>query len=207
MERPDRIPLFPLDVVLLPAMTLPLHIFEPRYKIMIRQCLDRKIEFGIVLAAGEKLATVGCTGEIMRKVRDYPDGRMDIVVEGRSAFRLNRVLDEKEYSEGIVEYLPEGSPKVDAQQEAHLMNLFEQCHLLLFGGPWTDGGAGDEATIAYRMAAQLPLELQQRQELLEMRNENERRELLDRWIAKFLPYLERRERSRQRAGGNGQGLN
>ena len=77
MLRPTRIPLFPLDVVLLPAMALPLHIFEPRYRLMIARCLDEKIEFGMILATNNNLATMGCTAKIVRKIRDYPDGRLD----------------------------------------------------------------------------------------------------------------------------------
>jgi Lon protease-like protein len=99
-ERPARIPLFPLDVVLLPEMPLPLHIFEPRYKTMIRRCLAEKIEFGMILAANQGIAAVGCTAEIVRKLRDYSDGRMDILTEGRAIFRLEELLDEKEYYEG-----------------------------------------------------------------------------------------------------------
>jgi Lon protease-like protein len=88
MQRPNRIPLFPLDVVLLPTMPLPLHIFEPRYKAMIRRCLDEQIEFGMILAADKAVATVGCTAEIVRKIRDYEDGRSDILTEGRAVFHL-----------------------------------------------------------------------------------------------------------------------
>src|ERR1700691_2076943 len=100
MEKPTLIPLFPLDVVLLPSMTLPLHIFEPRYKIMIGLCLREKVEFGMVLAANQSMAGVGCTAEIIRKVKEYPDGRVDIVVEGRSVFRLVELVEEKEYYQG-----------------------------------------------------------------------------------------------------------
>ena len=55
-------------------MQLPLHIFEPRYKLMISRCLEEKIEFGLILAADNAVATMGCTAEILRKTKDYPDG-------------------------------------------------------------------------------------------------------------------------------------
>src|SRR5580658_6504411 len=101
MLRPTRIPLFPLDVVLLPSMSLPLHIFEPRYKVIVARCLSDKLEFGMIVAANNSVATMGCTAEIVRKIRDYPDGRMDIATEGRNIFRLAELLDEKEYYEGV----------------------------------------------------------------------------------------------------------
>ena len=121
MARPTRIPLFPLDVVLLPAMPLPLHIFEPRYKTMIARCLDEKLEFGMILAANQAVATVGCTAEIVKKIRDYPDGRMDILTEGRPCSTSTELLDEKEYYEGLVEYLADEPATLDGQAESQLI--------------------------------------------------------------------------------------
>jgi len=207
MLRPTRIPLFPLDVVLLPAMALPLHIFEPRYRVMIARCLDEKIEFGMILAANNNIATMGCTAEIIRKIRDYPDGRLDITTEGRAVFRLTELLDEKDYYEGLVEYVTDEPSSLDAGKRARLVAAFKQCHELLFGQPWMQGPSEDEATLAYRMAALLPIELEKRQALLESRSESHRREMVHGWIDALLPKLSERERARKRAGGNGHALN
>src|ERR1700730_6032175 len=97
MVRPNRIPLFPLDVVLLPGMHLPLHIFEARYKLMIARCIREKLEFGMILAADKAVAIFGCTAEILTTAKEYPDGRSDIMTEGRAVFRLIELLDEREY--------------------------------------------------------------------------------------------------------------
>jgi Lon protease-like protein len=207
MAKPDRIPLFPLDVVLLPAMPMPLHIFEPRYKTMIARCLAEKLEFGMVLASNQSMAKIGCTTEIERITKEYPDGRMDILTQGRSPFHLKEVLDEKDYYEGIVEYLADEASEVSPAKETELVKVVEQCHELLFGRPWDGDEPNDPATLAYRAAARLPLELAQRQTLLEMRKEAERREYLLEWLTRLLPHLTDRERKRQRAAGNGHGLN
>ncbi|MGC2331601.1 MAG: LON peptidase substrate-binding domain-containing protein [Candidatus Acidiferrales bacterium] len=207
MLRPTRIPLFPLDVVLLPAMALPLHIFEPRYRVMIARCLDAKLEFGMILAANNNVATMGCTAEIVRKIRDYPDGRLDIATEGRAVFRLAELLDEKDYYEGVVEYVTDDPSNLDAGKQARLVAAFEQAHEFLFGQPWMQGPSEDEATLAYRMAALLPIELEKRQALLESRSESHRRDLVLDWINGLLPKLSERERARKRAGGNGHSLN
>jgi Lon protease-like protein len=207
MLRPTRIPLFPLDVVLLPAMALPLHIFEPRYRLMIARCLNEKLEFGMILAANNNVATMGCTAEIVRKIRDYPDGRLDIATEGRAVFRLAELLDEKEYYEGLVEYVTDESSSLDAGKRAQIVAAFEQCHEFLFGQPWMPGAGEDEATLAYRMAALLPVELEKRQALLESRSEGHRRDLVLGWINRLLPKLSERERTRKCAGGNGHALN
>jgi ATP-dependent Lon protease len=206
--KPNRIPLFPLDVVLFPAMTLPLHIFEPRYKIMVARCLNQRLEFGIVLAEGKSVSPVGCTAEIIQKIKDYPDGRMDIVTVGRTVFRLNQVLEEKEYYEGLIEYLaPEDAP-LDSQIELRLIDVFQRCHLALFARPWDvpsppPSPADDSFSLAYAMAPLLPLELREKQTLLETRAENTRREFLLRWLSESLPKLLEHRRAIDRAGGNG----
>lgn len=202
-ERPARIPLFPLDVVLLPDMPLPLHIFEPRYKSMIGRCLSEKIEFGMVLATNQGLAAIGCTAEVVRKLREYSDGRMDIVAEGRSIFRLEELLDEKEYYEGRVEYLSDSPYLRDAEKESKLLADFSECHLLLAGRPWPGADESEFPVLAYHLAAQLPIELEIRQVLLETRSESDRRDLLLRWIGDFLPKLRERQRVQKNASGNG----
>jgi len=188
-------------------MQMPLHIFEPRYKRMIGRCLSQRTEFGIILAASKAIATLGCTAEILQKTKDYPDGRMDIVTEGRAIFRLNELIDEEEYYEGAVEYVEDRPSVNETGSEAQLRETFERCHLLLFGRPWTEGASDQWASISYRMAGLLPMELEKRQALLEMRSEDERRRLILDWMADFLTKLVEFERVRKRAGGNGHGLN
>jgi ATP-dependent Lon protease len=207
MQRPNRIPLFPLDVVLMPGAELPLHIFEPRYKVMIARCLEENLEFGMILAANQAVAGVGCTAEIVRRLRDYPDGRMDILTKGRAVFHLTDLLAEKEYYEGTVEYVADTVPAHDLEQEAQLVQIFERCYALLFARPWMDPDKHEPGTLAYRMAALLPMELEKRQALLEMRSQHARREFVLRWIEKFLPKLIAQHRLQGRAGGNGQTLN
>ena len=79
------LPLFPLEVVLLPGTPLPLHIFEPRYKEMIGECLANDAPFGVVRALEEGIAEVGCTAEIITVTKEYPDGRMDLICRGSQA--------------------------------------------------------------------------------------------------------------------------
>jgi Lon protease-like protein len=205
--NPTRIPLFPLEAVLLPGMALPLHIFEPRYKMMIARCLNETIEFGIILAAQKGMAGTGCTAEIVQKLKDYPDGRTDIMAEGRHVFELVELIDEKEYYEGKVTYLTDEAETADARQESRLLHLFQQVHVLLAGQEWDVAGSDDEIPLAYRVTGVLPMELAERQQLLEMRTESARREFLIRWITDFLPRLAHRQRVRERARGNGHALN
>jgi Lon protease-like protein len=204
--RPARIPLFPLEIVLLPGMPVPLHIFEPRYKSMIGRCLKERIEFGIVLAERHTAVAVGCTAEVTQKIRDYSDGRMDIIVEGRAIFRIIDLLSEKEYYEAVVDYLPEDATPQDTQKEKELTEVFQQCHLLLFGHQWPGAQPRDHVPLAYRMAARLPLDVRERQNMLEERSEHVRRDFLHRYSNELLPKLAANELAKQRAVAKGQGV-
>ncbi|MGW8324443.1 MAG: LON peptidase substrate-binding domain-containing protein [Desulfobacterales bacterium] len=86
MTRHQVIPLFPLGVVLLPHMELPLHIFEERYKIMINECLVQDRMFGVVNYDGTNIRSIGCTANILGVVKEYEDGRMDIITKGKTRF-------------------------------------------------------------------------------------------------------------------------
>ncbi|HXW57528.1 MAG TPA: LON peptidase substrate-binding domain-containing protein [Candidatus Cybelea sp.] len=204
--RPARIPLFPLELALLPGMPIPLHIFEPRYKTMIARCLRERLEFGLVLAQERSPAAIGCTAEITRKIKDYADGRMDILVEGRAIFRLIEMHDEKEYYEGIVDYLPEDATPQDPRREQELTDIFQQCHIMLFGHVWPGAEPHDWVPLAYRFAARLPLDSRQRQRVLEQRSEAERREFLFRYTNELLPRLAQRQIARQTSAGSGHGI-
>ena len=108
--RPDRIPLFPLNVVLLPGADLPLHIFEPRYRSMVKDCLKQKSEFGMLMALPNGLARVGCTAEVIEVVKRYDDGRMDILTRGIRRFEIVMLNQEKPYLRGEVAYFDDDEP-------------------------------------------------------------------------------------------------
>jgi len=82
------LPLFPLEVVLFPGVPLPLHIFEPRYKEMIGECRTNQTPFGVIRALEQGIAEVGCTAEIVSVTKEYADGRLDLVAEGRKRFEV-----------------------------------------------------------------------------------------------------------------------
>jgi uncharacterized protein len=205
--KPNRIPLFPLDVVLLPVMRLPLHIFEPCYKLMIARCLSEKLEFGVVLVANKTAVAVGCTARILEKIRSHPDGRMDILTEGHSVFQLKEIIDENPYYEAVVEYMTEDWPPASTENESGLVELFQQCHILLFGRAWTGPDLHDSTQLSYRMATRLPLEMAERQQLLETPGEAKRRDFLTHWMTEGLPKLVKIHHTRQFASGSGHGLN
>ena len=205
--RPERIPLFPLNVVLLPGAELPLHIFEPRYRQMVKDCLEEKSQFGMLLALDKGVARVGCTAEIVQVAKRYDDGRMDIVTVGRVPFRVVELFTEDPLMEGHVDYLEDreipGNPRIQRE----LVELFEACHTLVFDDyPKNLEGAATEA-LSYLVAATLPMDLLWKQQILELRSEADRQERLVAYLREWAPHLQKKEAMRQRAGGNGHGLN
>ncbi|MBI3661702.1 MAG: LON peptidase substrate-binding domain-containing protein [Acidobacteria bacterium] len=205
MTRPARIPIFPLEVVLYPGIPLPLHIFEERYKLMVQECLEQRREFGVVLAREDGVEAVGCTATILQVVKQYPDGRMDILTTGQVPFQMTDVFDEKPYLEASVEYLEDESEPEGPSLPQRLLKLYEQCYAVLHGRAPQMDGAPPGISLAFLIASELPLELDYKQELLEIRSEAERQENLREKMETWLPELEQLDRMKRRAGGNGHG--
>ena len=205
--RPERIPLFPLNVVLLPGAELPLHIFEPRYRQMVKDCLEEKSEFGMLLSLDKGVARVGCTAEIVQVAKRYPDGRMDILIIGRAPFRVVEIFAEDPLLEGQVDYLEDRENPASPGIQRQLVELFETCHTLIFDDyPKNLEGASTE-DFSYLVAATLPMDLLWKQQILELRSEADRQERLVAYLREWAPHLQKKEAKRQRAGGNGHGLN
>jgi Lon protease-like protein len=195
------IPLFPLDVVLFPGTPLPLHIFEPRYKEMIGECLAQHRTFGVVRALEQGLAEVGCTAEIVTVVKEYPDGRLDLVTEGRKRFELLRVNQERSFLQAEVLPIddePGAPPQADTARAVQLHS-----ELLAIAGARQDLSAADPSLLSFYLAGSLPLDLDFKQKLLSLRSEPERLSLLISYLETILPNLRRASTARQKAGGNG----
>ncbi|MFZ0414878.1 MAG: LON peptidase substrate-binding domain-containing protein [Candidatus Acidiferrales bacterium] len=204
--KPTRIPLFPLDLVLFPGLPLPLHIFESRYKLMIRRCLSMKLQFGVILAQKQGIATVGCTAAIVNLVRQQANGEMDILTRGESPFHIKEVFDDKPYFEAAIECLDE-SPISYPAASKELLDAYEQCYWLLFNrGPETLAPKSNVSP-AHAMAGSLPLDVDEKQVLLEMRSEADRQAHLHERLKEWLPQLVYLNERRERARGNGHALN
>jgi ATP-dependent Lon protease len=204
--NPERIPLFPLELVLFPGMPLPLHIFEPRYKLLIQNCLRDQSEFGVVLARAQGIAAVGCTAEILRVVRKYSDGRMDILTAGQTLYRVLEVFEEQPYFEASVEFLEDEHEAPSTEALEKVLKLYEQCHTLIFGRAPRLPDTASGFPLTFQIAGELPLDLDYKQELLEMRTEHQRQESMLARMHNWLPQLTQLHRVRRRAGGNGHGL-
>jgi uncharacterized protein len=149
-----EIPLFPLHAVLVPGAPLPLHVFEPRYRGLVADCLAAATPFGVVcISAGREVgagsvtfASVGTLADI-REVSRYPDGRYDIVTVGGARFRLSAVAaDRKPYLVGTAELLPEvlGDPGRTARLARRVRSRFVRYLALLQPADEPGGEASDD---------------------------------------------------------------
>ena len=112
------IPLFPLGLVLLPHMDMPLHIFEERYKIMIRECLEEDKGFGIVFFNGAQIHNIGCIAKIREVTRRYEDGRMDIMTRGKNRFVVRELDESRPFTQARVLFFEDAVEEVEAGDEA-----------------------------------------------------------------------------------------
>ena len=197
------LPLFPLEVVLLPGTPLPLHIFEPRYKEMIRECIGNEGPFGVVRALEEGIADIGCTAEIVSITKEYPDGRMDLIAEGRKRFEVLELNEERSFLRAEILLVPDEAADVGEQDRGQAIQLHRE--ILSLAGAVQDLSSADHTQLSFHLAASLPLDLDFKQKLLTLRSEGARLQTLITYLQAILPKLSRAVKTRQKAGGNGHG--
>jgi Lon protease-like protein len=195
------VPLFPLDTVLFPGTPIPLHIFEPRYKEMIGECLAQKTAFGVVRAKEEGLAQIGCTAEILDVTKRYEDGRMDIICEGRRRFEVITLNEERAFLQAEVAYFDDQPARAPSEQVDEALRLHSD--LLQTLGAEAFAPEASTPQLSFQLAAPLPLDLDFKQRLLGMRSERERIAAVVQYYQVLLPQMRRAVKARQKAGGNG----
>jgi Lon protease-like protein len=184
------LPLFPLQVVLFPGAQLPLHIFEDRYKEMIGEAIQTRSEFGVVLASEKGIVNTGCSATVNRVLKQYPDGRMDILTVGRRRFEILLLNEERSFLRGAVEFFDDDDQPTPVSAEAlrQAVDSYNQMQSLLAGDP-----LGEEASRDPRLSFRLAQPVQDlafRQVLLTARSEAERMKQ----IAEFLPGFVARQK-------------
>jgi Lon protease-like protein len=199
-ETVERFPLFPLGLVVIPHELVPLHIFEERYKLMIGECIEEDREFGIVWLADDGLKEIGCSARVSRVLERFEDGRMNVLVEGSSPFRLLRRIEDLPYPAGDIELLDDAAEADAGAAEAARRRYADLVAEVTDERPKPDELAKLDA---YGMAATLDVALEAKQMLLELRSERGRLEQLEGLFAEALARIRHAERAAERARGNG----
>lgn len=196
------LPLFPLNVVVYPGEVLNLHIFEPRYRQLMAECVDSGMTFGMPTFLDGRLPGLGCEVSLIEVVERYDDGRMDIRVCGTRVFELldlDNPAPDKLYARGLVEYreVPEQNPPVAAE----LVELVERLYVLLSTQLKAD--PQKPQPYSYQLGHNVGLPLEGEYELLTLDSEVERQLYLLEHLKSTLPVLEDMERTRARIRMNG----
>ncbi len=187
------LPLFPLGLVLFPRTPLPLHIFEERYKLMIKESLDSTREFGVVLAMEKGIASVGCTARIERVSRTYEDGRMDIETTGYRRFEIAELNEDRPFLTAAVSFFdddPDPEPALDKLVHQAIAGYFS-IRSLKVGEDLPEPRLNDNQ-LSFQLA-QAILDVHTRQTLLMSRSESERIKKL----ADSFPLAAARERRKE----------
>ena len=161
---------------------MPLHIFEPRYRELIGECLEDDGEFGLIYADEEGVREIGTLARVSEVLERFDDGRLNIVVEGHERFRVERLTQGRSFMTAIVEPVADDEEAdVDEETAARAAGSFRALAVLAEA----EAGEIDETSpqLSYELAAQVELAPAAKQDLLESRSEQERlvlvAELLD----------------------------
>lgn len=195
------LPLFPLNLVAFPGEHLHLHIFEPRYKQLINDCLEQKTTFGIPSYIMTRIE-LGTEVRIVEVSKYYPDGRMDIKTEGMGVFRVldfQNPWQERLYSGGTVEML-ETVNNTDHGLHIRIIDLIRELFHWLQMDSEISVGYSDSL---YKFIHKIGLKLDEEYALLGMKSELDRQLYVHRHIENLLPVLERAESAKEKIRLNG----
>ncbi len=213
-----QLPIFPLPLVLFPGAPQLLHIFEPRYRQMLADCMDGDRKFGIswVAAADEPdpapaVGSVGCIAHVSAHTT-LPDGRSNILTVGEHRYVLRAYLDtDRPYRVARVETFDDEPESAEGTEDlcARVTEAFRRFTAAL--AALNDAAAGtseiaeDPGTLSFQVAASLEIEAQAKQELLALRSIRRRLEALERRLHVAIDELDPRANVHVRARRNGKG--
>lgn len=203
----ETIALFPLELVLLPGETLPLHIFEERYKRLMATLRADGGEFGVVLAEQDKMHEAGCAAALARVVEEFDDGRLNVLVEGRRRFHIVEVLPpddpETETLRAMVSFFEDADDGSVAARDETLAAFADLMKALGLEQPQVPGS---DVPLSFRLAAAVDFGAEVKQAMLESISETERLSQLTAVATTLLPRVEAQRKRSDAIRGNGKGM-
>ncbi|MEH0158498.1 LON peptidase substrate-binding domain-containing protein [Limibacter armeniacum] len=198
----QRIPFFPLNLIVFPSEPLNLHVFEPRYRQLVKDCLNLNTPFGIPPHINERTMSYGTLMEIEAVVNKYPDGRMDIKTKGIQTFYMNSFenpMEDKLYAGGSVVEIPMNDNANDAQKWMLVEKVTELFDLMEVNISF------DAKTpfLSFKLGHHIGLSVGQEYHLLTIPDEYKRIEYMLDYVERALPIVREIERSKQRIKMNG----
>jgi len=196
-----KIPLFPLQSIFFPGETVPLHIFEPRYKQLIQDCRDEAMTFGIPVYINGKME-YGTEVQLVEVVTTYESGEMDVVGVARQVFKVlsfDNQMEDKLYAGGLVEFY-----EYDYEAEmAYKLKVIRKIQELygIMEVPFTS--LNTDTFNSFTLAHKIGLSFEQEYQLLQMSKEMERLSFLNAHLMATITVLTEVERTRKTIELNG----
>jgi Lon protease-like protein len=196
----EEIGLFPLPLVLVPGEQAPLHIFEPRYKELIAECLSEGADFGLVLADDDGMRDVGTRASVVEVLEQFPDGRLNIVIEGGERFRLLELTGGRSFATGEIDVVEDEADEPSEEERERCLTAYER---VVAAAEAELEELDRDAALAFQIAARIDLGTDVKQALLELRSERERVVRLAGLLEKAAEAVTREREIRNRASSNG----
>jgi ATP-dependent Lon protease len=194
--------LFPLPIVLLPTERIPLHIFEPRYRELIEECIETGTDFGLILTDGEgAVHEIGTRASVAQVLERLDDGRLNIVVEGGDRFRLLELTSGRSFTTGIVEEVEDEDEPAQASDVVRAVEVFSA--LASEAESDVDIPDPESPLLDFELAARVDFAPDAKQELLASTSPVGRMSRLIELLEIALQAVKIEKALRERAGKNG----
>lgn len=194
MSKPTTIPIFPLPLTLFPSEMMPLHIFEPRYRKLIREAIEADkietpFEFGIVFSNNGKLSPVGCSARVQEIFQEHEDGRFELLIHGRSRFTIKEVQpssDPEDYDLAKVDWFSDANPEWSENLANQAFAMHRETIRTLLGAYPDPDFYRARTHLSFFIGQSIGLDPQGKQRLLESLSENERLQEMIEFMTHYL---------------------
>ena len=196
-----KLPLFPLQSIFFPGETVPLHVFEERYKQLINDCRQEAITFGIPVFINNKME-YGVEVQLVEVVSTYETGEMDVVCVARQVFKLlafDNVMEGKLYAGGIVKLMEYDYEATDEKKQV-IINGIRQLYTIM-DVPYTKINVKEFNS--FTLAHKIGLSFEQEYQLLQIPSENDRLNFISLHLTSTITVLSQVERTKKTIELNG----
>jgi ATP-dependent Lon protease len=200
----DELGLFPLGMVLLPTERVPLHIFELRYQELIGECLADGREFGLVLADDDGVRDLGTRARVTDVLERFDDGRLNIVVEGHERFRVVRRTEGRSFLTAQVEVVSDDGPRAELEARERALELYRALGRAVETD--VEEPDADSGVLSFELAARVDFGPERKQELLELRSEPERLQVVSQLLERAAEAITLERALSDASSRNGHGM-
>lgn len=180
MQKNIKIPLFPLNLVVLPKEKVPLHIFEEKYKKMISDCIKNNKAFGIIHMKDNRIENIGCSMNIYKVLKEYSNGEYDIVCKGIRRFKIHKIDKQNQLWHADVSFLSEDYQSIKKEHFNQILDKYLK--LLISTNPEINIQNELDKKNSFDFTKNVILPSEIKQIFLNLKNENERLEFINQFL-------------------------